>query len=688
MATLQVPHEGLSLLRKSDMNSQPNAPTRSPQVMRLSLEPQDSKSLLQALQDKEKVRVRFGKNQSLNFGDKLIQLYARPETCRSELYLANADNQDGIYFTGQVSHKLETQEAQKVVDNADLALAKLKKTMKEMSEAKASNESRIVDRPTLGHKRILSNGSSHLSPLPTQRLMNNRPMSPNSSALGGFSGSSTPRQGPTSFSLGGTILSEEDQLKLAAIKVPLIHMLAVEGQTVKELCKKIHCPKDLCKRLLQKYAEEVRTEPGKFELRDKMYKDLDVWKFSYPSQSIRQKVIERAITAFDRMRVTRKDEAWQILLPKEDRGKGVVLSRTNLQGTPRTLPPKTTDSDSEAKSSSASERGQHKVEPKKEGSKSNTQRPVDAKATATQSDEQRAKAKNKTSTTKVKEAPKKAARPENTKFKSSEFVEDSDDDSIVVEKPPKKTKTEVNPTKNAVKPSVKAPAAIATQKDRPQQTLPQPGRKELSLPPRPNRPRTDSSPRKRSPLASSPPTNATDNDSMNGTSTSSAITSPPSSQNPVQKPAPQPIATKADRPQANGMKRKADNQEEQREPKRHQPSQTLAPERGRAQDRSIQRERIQTQENNNSALVSSASSASNGSITSGSASPPDHEQLEQKAREFKAKYAKYHDLHHRVTKAGMKASLDDRQKLNRMHNRIKDLKQEIWKLHGQGVVAR
>lgn len=136
------------------------------------------------------------------------------------------------------------------------------------------------------------------------------------------------------------------------------------------------------------------------------------------------------------------------------------------------------------------------------------------------------------------------------------------------------------------------------------------------------------------------------------------------------------------------MKRKADNQEEQREPKRHQPSQTLAPERGRAQDRSIQRERIQTQENNNSALVSSASSASNGSITSGSASPPDHEQLEQKAREFKAKYAKYHDLHHRVTKAGMKASLDDRQKLNRMHNRIKDLKQEIWKLHGQGVVAR
>lgn len=70
------------------------------------------------------------------------------------------------------------------------------------------------------------------------------------------------------------------------------------------------------------------TEDGHtWKLMDKSFKELDVWKFPYKLPTDREAAIDNAIRAFDRMRLSKDDKAWQMLLPSEERGKGKILSR-------------------------------------------------------------------------------------------------------------------------------------------------------------------------------------------------------------------------------------------------------------------------------------------------------------------------------------------------------------------------
>ena len=137
-------------------------------------------------------------------------------------------------------------------------------------------------------------------------------------------------------------MHDEKAQKLQALKIPLLHLVAIRPMSLKFLANKVGCSQEECKQVLEKIGKPARLDPDKWDLSDKAFKELDVWKFAYELENDRELAIEHAISAYDRMRRSRDDRLWQMLLPKADRGKGTVLSKLQLHqgpiqksGTPR-----------------------------------------------------------------------------------------------------------------------------------------------------------------------------------------------------------------------------------------------------------------------------------------------------------------------------------------------------------------
>jgi RNA polymerase II elongation factor ELL len=80
---------------------------------------------------------------------------------------------------------------------------------------------------------------------------------------------------------------------------------------------------------LQKVGKPFRLDNSKWDLTDKAFKELDIWDFHYPNEGDRQLAINRAISAFDRMRLSTSEKLWDMLIPKDERGKGKILSHLN-----------------------------------------------------------------------------------------------------------------------------------------------------------------------------------------------------------------------------------------------------------------------------------------------------------------------------------------------------------------------
>jgi len=114
----------------------------------------------------------------------------------------------------------------------------------------------------------------------------------------------------------------------------LTHLLAIEPLTETEVGLKTGIPSNRRLGSLQKVAD-YDTGSKDWRLKDRAYKDLDVFKFGYPSDEVRQTVIDNATRAYDRIRLGKDDKLWQLLLPHSERGKGKCLSR--LHGANRQL---------------------------------------------------------------------------------------------------------------------------------------------------------------------------------------------------------------------------------------------------------------------------------------------------------------------------------------------------------------
>lgn len=129
-------------------------------------------------------------------------------------------------------------------------------------------------------------------------------------------------------------LANERAVKIKALRTPLIHFLAARPASVTLLVKHLGCKQDELLEVLNKVGKEFRPIPDKWTLNDKAFKELDVWNFDYPNQDDRQLAINCAISAFDRMRISTKEKVWDMLLPKNERGKGKILSNLDLHKGP------------------------------------------------------------------------------------------------------------------------------------------------------------------------------------------------------------------------------------------------------------------------------------------------------------------------------------------------------------------
>lgn len=699
--TLSVPETGLSLWRGDQPgNLSPDPQAKQTQVMRLNLAQSTLDELVESLRNDQKARLRLGKHQTLYYGSKSQQFHSRLETHRSELYKTSPDDQENLYFSGVLSHSLEVQKAKEATAATDEALATLEQSLSAFERGKESKKTQLVNLKT-EDRRSRSKAPLSKIDLDKERFFKNRSIS-DSPSLGAIrSPASLPTLTPTS------VPSSQNKRKTRqdALKTPFIHLLAVRPVSVKYLAQTTRSSQEDCLELARKYGVENRIDPSKFNLKDKSYKELDIWNFPYPSESDRASAIENAISAFDRQRISTSDKLWQMLNSKEERAKGICKSRLKLQTAP---PP--------IKVHAAEEAGKDGYLTGNETDRTNGRLTPNAMATDTSSKPAvkkptPTKAKNTTLTGRVtKKAEKKppAAKPTG-KFKSAEFVHDSDEDTDIpdapglpspppaAKKPAVASSTEAKKTTESKKALPKPPpdSKPAKQTSKPSSAAQSPTVKpQITLKPQPRTIKTipatngngtgsktlpgsrttkPTSPVKPSPLASSPPTNASDidNSSQNSGQTSSSSSSPLMAHMTKQnksKPATTATTGKLKVPaKPNGTVKPVT---EQTNPlKRKALPDPIPTGRLNRNGEDIKRRRP-------------IESMSPSGTSSGSASPPHNrdylrKQLRQKSIDFKKLYSRYRDLHNSLVNQ-MDPTPSDLSRLKQMHARVQRMKKEIW----------
>lgn len=713
MTGLEIPETGLSL-RPGDQPG--DAAAKPAQFMRLNLAQNTLDELISSLRaDDSTAKVRLGKQPTLHYGNKTQSFHAYPETHRSEIYHTSDDKQN-LYFTGVLSHSLEVEKAREATAATDQALANLEESLNAFERGKASKSTHMIQHPDeLKALRAKNSGSAMHRKDFFIRNANNRSLT--SSPTLGTPKSPLPGMTPTS----APSLQTKNNARLQALKTPLIHLLAIRPVSTKFLARQTRSTIEECTALVQKYGAENRIAREKYDLKDKFYKDLDVWEFPYPTQDDRQAAIDKAISAFDRLRISRSDKLWQGLLPKDERGKGKCLSKLNLQ------------SGLAGKKPATPHVGMDGADDRKDGDTTGneTDRPKAAttaavkklgtpaaKARAEKEPAKRpAKNKNTNSTLTGRITKKTGGRPPakaaaEGKYKSAEFVHDSDEsDDEMPDAPsapapgpaparapspaPATVRLPADRPKPAKATTVKKTAQPLPKKSTPAPTNPR-QKEETSATPtpkllkaeaptpkleatktaakRPPSTRPSTSPQKPSPL-SSPPASASDatgrsRSDSNNQSSGSSSSSPLISQLGRAKAAGSVSAlSNSTRPvhgtskgapsAANPLKRKA-------EPER---SAASTPMGARA-----------TTGSNDPKRRRAVSTSSGGST--GSASPPMSHKVAQrrlwdKSQNFKKYYAKYRSLHESLA-AQANPRPEQIKKLEGWHERLTQLKSEIW----------
>ncbi|KAL4817602.1 hypothetical protein BDW67DRAFT_159940 [Aspergillus spinulosporus] len=697
MSTLQIPEGGLSLQRDGPGD---DTGAKSAQIMRLNLAQSTLDELIESLRADQPARIRLGKHQTLYYGfNKSQHFHSTPESHQSEIYTRDSTDYGTLYFTGVLSHSLEVQKAQEATAATDQALANLEQSLSAFERGKESKKTHMITdisalRAGDGRSsKLLARMPSSKVELEKDRLLktksnSNRSLS-SSPALGvARSPVSIPPLTPTSAPLS----QNKDRLRLEALKIPFIHLLAIRAVSTKFLARQTRSSIEDCTTLAQKYGIENRIDPEKFDLRDKVYRELDVWKFPYPSQEDRQEAIENAVSAFDRMRISRSDKLWQNLLPKEERGKGKCLSRLDLRTGPikKALTPRIQISDETGKEGETTNQEADKSAVRGSGSSKTGESSAASKSGMNaQKNVKRPPAKGKTTANSTltgrvtKKSDKKPPSKVESKFKSAEYVHDSDEDDTELpdvssseKSQPQRIQPKPNPKptpKSTESKASREPSHVPTpkvdQSDAPAPKVDQSSHKHTAAKRPPSSlPPSQKSANKTSPPAPSPPAKSSDPQSRSRSSSqnnsSSSSSSPLISQisrpritteRPATKLPAKPNGVTRTPESTNSLKRKAD----------------------------LERPSIQSASRLHGDLDHKrrrAVSASSGST--GSASPPLSRelllrQLREKSQKFKQFYAKYRALHDAMA-AHPDPPRAELEKLQKQHVRLQRMKKEIW----------
>ncbi|KAL9584251.1 MAG: hypothetical protein Q9212_002230 [Teloschistes hypoglaucus] len=587
MAPIPVPDNGI-LLRDAPCPTAESTLDESkaqPQVMRLDLADGVLEGIVKASRLGKDIHMSFGRNITLHFGNRSHQLLSIAQPTHSELYQYTNSHEDELRFAGTLTHKLAQKKVQENTAGADAAAATLQIQMATHQQNKQSKRIKVLSETPVPSPVIKSTHPKSKAANFFAAVRGQGTKKPTTSFSGSISRStaSSPsiaaiRSGQVTPSAPRSAPPAEDgkAQKLKALKVPLLHLVAIRPMSLKFLANTVGCSQDECMEVLEKIGKKARLDPDKWDLSDKAFKDLDVWKFAYDLDYDRELATEHAISAYDRMRLSRDDELWQLLLPKEERGKGKVLSKLHLHqgpiqqsGTPRIHVQRTTDEQMNSNTPDGDVDEKHHLAP-------GGATPMAASQSAELAKKKRleeAQAKRLLTTKPKKAAPtpqaKESMKKKVTKkaasagpnVKSTEFVHDSDEEDEGEDNAAPAPKAAATPTlKYEAQASSKKPPPEARQSAKQTQQVKknrelEKSANELTQKPikstqspstigTPNsrhrasdasqsstassklsRQRTTSSPLKPSPLGSSPPTNASDLDNDNHLHQTSSSTS-------------------------------------------------------------------------------------------------------------------------------------------------------------------
>ncbi|KAI3322706.1 hypothetical protein HD806DRAFT_544737 [Xylariaceae sp. AK1471] len=437
MSILTVPDTGLQL--DSSASSKDFLPM---QAFGITLNDSVIEDMIRCVQNGKNVELTLGTTPSFHYGSKAEKVSAVPESLSYDLYLTD------------------------LADSGSKAQRLPHPTMSIFKKPPASLSAKKL---TVDRQKLVNGGPKGAKLLPTGR-----------SVMASVLSSTTTRSLPSSPALNGVsspnpAFSASQQVleKNKGQRTVLVHELAVRDQPFEHLQDVwIGADSDL-KPTVEKVAD-FNKSTEKWSLKKIYWKELDVWNYDYDSSDDRQSAIENAIKAYDKQRVGTSDPVWERLLPREDRGKGIVLSK--LQATiakkSTTVPaPKISVQKAEEGNKSDIDSSKGKGEAM---SRSNSQ-PISSKPKKI--GEREAQTKRLLSNNPKKPAPKKpaskvkAVEEKGKKVLSEEFVFDTDtseeeaplSQSIATApkpKPPRKP-TEKSTEKLAEKPAEKAMARVS-----------------------------------------------------------------------------------------------------------------------------------------------------------------------------------------------------------------------------------
>lgn len=265
--------------------------------------------------------------QKIRLGKRAIDLTISPEAFRHELFTASTDSLSDFDFSGIVSHRAELKAPERKQSvGSDAALAALQNSLASYQQNKQAKSVNISNNVVAVPKHRWE-ANREQKKAGKRGFGGSQPASPPTNAAGAAKTGTAPTSVPASESFART----------QAMKTPLIHLLAVKPLSTEDIIQQTHIPKGDLEEMMQKIGKQ---DQGKWQLTDRTYRDLDVWKFGYKMQKERDAAIDNAIRAYDRMRLGKDEKLWQMLLREDERDKGKVLSKLHLGlGAPTKLTP-------------------------------------------------------------------------------------------------------------------------------------------------------------------------------------------------------------------------------------------------------------------------------------------------------------------------------------------------------------
>ncbi|MCJ1391867.1 hypothetical protein MMC18_004734 [Xylographa bjoerkii] len=460
MATIDVPKQGIELLGAPLANppsstSTPNLNTR--QVMLLDVPGGFLDEILtNARSGGKDAQITLGKAPALTVKGKQHIVHVTPVNVFQQLYSikkrTSPPSQKTLQCEGFIAQQIRLGNLK--IPESDPALLALQRGLADAEKKKQSNTTVFVkDASKLPPAKSGKHPAAKAKPGPLAFLRK-------SQRSGIFDHrNATTRSMPASPSLTAITppraRPDEKTLKAEAMTTAFIHLLAVRPVSERFICTTLKCTTEEIKDILHRYGRESPIDKGKLMLSDRGYKALDVWKFPYPTQDDRQAAIDRAVKAFDRQRLSREENAWQMLLPKAERGKGKILSNLSLHGgpmQPRVRTPRINVQDADETKTSGDATGIDSAGTDSDNRKgrlapgdsqpiarSRSQDPIKKqRVSEKEAQSRRLLSKNpkkavQSATTKgnkvtAKKETKKASATDVAKIKSAEFVRDSDED--------------------------------------------------------------------------------------------------------------------------------------------------------------------------------------------------------------------------------------------------------------------